>query len=71
MISRNENSSENSLESVILENLSWMEAEKIMEEYEVVLIALGSRLKEHGPHLPLNNDYILAEKLKEIVIKKQ
>jgi creatinine amidohydrolase len=41
-----------------------------MKEYEVVLIALGSRLKEHGPHLPLNNDYIMTEKLTEIVIKQ-
>ncbi|MCG3225648.1 MAG: creatininase family protein [Candidatus Heimdallarchaeota archaeon] len=66
----NKDSSEETILSVNLENLSWIEAEKIMEKYEVVLIALGSRLKEHGPHLPLNNDYIMAEQLMKLVIKQ-
>ena len=56
--------------AVILENLSWMEAEKTLREYEVVLIALGARTKEHGPHLLLKNDYVMAEYLKERVIEK-
>jgi len=54
--------------SVILENLTWMEAEKALQEYEVVMIALGARTKEHGPHLLLKNDYIMAEYLKERVM---
>ena len=53
--------------SVFLENLTWIEAEKALENYEVVLIALGARTKEHGPHLPLKNDYLMAEYLKERV----
>ena len=56
--------------SVILEDLTWMEAEKALQEYEVVLIALGARTKEHGPHLLLKNDYVMAEYLKERVIKE-
>ncbi|UCE42916.1 MAG: creatininase family protein [Candidatus Aminicenantes bacterium] len=56
--------------SVILEDLTWMEAEKALREYEVVLIALGARTKEHGPHLLLKNDYVMAEYLKERVIKE-
>ena len=56
--------------SVVLENLTWMEAEKALQKYEVVLIALGARTKEHGPHLLLKNDYIMAEYLKERVIKE-
>ncbi len=59
-----------SLNSIELENLTWMQAEEVLENYEVVLIALGARTKEHGPHLPLNNDYLMAEYLKEEVIKK-
>jgi len=55
--------------SVILEDLTWMDAEKALKEYEVVLIALGARTKEHGPHLLLKNDYVMAEYLKERVIK--
>ncbi len=58
-----------SLNSIELENLTWMQAEKVLENYEVVLIALGARTKEHGPHLLLNNDYVMAEFLKEQVIK--
>jgi creatinine amidohydrolase len=53
--------------SVELENLTWVQAEKVLKEYEVVLIALGARTKEHGPHLPLKTDYIMAEYLKSRV----
>ena len=56
--------------SVILEDLTWMEAEKFLKEYEVALIALGARTKEHGPHLLLKNDYVMAEYLKKRVIAK-
>jgi len=54
--------------SVILEDLTWMEADKALREYEVVLVALGARTKEHGPHLLLKNDYVMAEYLKKRVI---
>jgi len=54
-------------ESVRLENLTWMEAEEAFKRYEVVVIPLGARTKEHGPHLPLNNDWIMAEYLAERV----
>ncbi len=49
--------------SVFLENLTWIEAEKALKGHDVALIALGARTKEHGPHLLLKNDYILAEYL--------
>ena len=53
--------------SLELEHLTWMEAEQTLKRYEVVLIALGARSKEHGPHLQLNNDYLMAEYLKDRV----
>jgi creatinine amidohydrolase len=53
--------------SVELEHLTWVEAEKALAGYEVALVALGARSKEHGPHLRLNNDYVMAEYLKERV----
>ena len=56
--------------SVELEKLTWKEAEDVIRKYEVVLIALGARTKEHGPHLPLNNDFLMAEFLKKEVIKE-
>jgi creatinine amidohydrolase len=49
--------------SVFLENLTWIEAQKALKDYDVALIALGARSKEHGPHLLLKNDYLLAEYL--------
>ncbi len=59
-----------STSSVLLENLTWVEAEKALKTYDVVLIALGARSKEHGPHLPLNTDFILAEALRDRVIRE-
>lgn len=49
--------------ALVLENLTWVEAEKVLKDYDVALVALGARTKEHGPHLLLKNDYILAEYL--------
>jgi creatinine amidohydrolase len=56
--------------SVLIENLTWVEAEKALKNYEVVLIALGARSKEHGPHLPLDTDFILAEYLRDEVMRE-
>jgi creatinine amidohydrolase len=53
--------------SVRIEELTWVEAERVLKKYEVVMIPLGTRTKEHGPHLPLNNDWIMAEYLAERV----
>jgi creatinine amidohydrolase len=53
--------------SVELENLTWVQAEQALKDLDVVLIALGARTKEHGPHLPLKTDYVLAEYLKDRV----
>lgn len=44
-----------------LEQLSWVEAEKVLTPDTVVVIPLGAALKEHGPHLRLRNDLALAE----------
>jgi len=51
------------VKSIYLEHLTWVEAEKAFKKYPVVVIPLGARTKEHGPHLPLNNDWIMAEYL--------
>jgi len=56
--------------SVELENLTWVQAEEALGTYGVVLIALGARTKEHGLHLPLKTDHILAEYLKDRVAEE-
>jgi creatinine amidohydrolase len=46
-----------------LEELTWPEAERALLELPTVLLPLGARTKEHGRHLPLNNDWLIAEYL--------
>ena len=53
---------------ILLENLSWDEAERVLTPDRVVVIALGAESKEHGKHLQLNNDWIMAEYLKQRVL---
>jgi len=46
---------------VVLADLTWLEAEKLLGPETVVVIPLGAEAKEHGPHLRLDNDFRLAE----------
>lgn len=55
---------------IVLENLTWVEAEKVLTKETVVVIPLGAASKEHGPHLKLKNDLILAEYFKKRVLEK-
>ncbi len=48
---------------VLLEDLTWLEAEKALTAETVVVIPLGAASKEHGPHLKLKNDWLMAEYL--------
>jgi creatinine amidohydrolase len=52
---------------VLLEDLTWVEAEKRLTADAVVVIPLGAQSKEHGPHLKLKNDFAMAAFLKERV----
>ncbi|MDZ4675988.1 MAG: creatininase family protein [Oligoflexia bacterium] len=54
----------------VLEDLTWKEAEKALTPQTIVVIPLGAAAKEHGPHLKLKNDFLMAEYLKKRVIKK-
>ena len=42
-------------------DLTWVEAEKVLDTGTVVVIPLGAEAKEHGPQLRLKNDWLLAE----------
>lgn len=53
---------------VLLEDLTWLEAERVLTERTVVVIPLGAASKEHGPHLKLKNDWLMAEYLKRRVL---
>jgi creatinine amidohydrolase len=46
-----------------LEDIAWPEAERVLTAEAVVVIPLGAASTEHGPHLKLKNDLILADYL--------
>jgi creatinine amidohydrolase len=52
-----------------LGELTWAEAERVLTPESVVVVPLGAQAKEHGHHLPLQNDWLLAEYLKERVLE--
>lgn len=54
----------------VLADLAWPAAEKLFRPDRVVLIPLGAAAKEHGPHLSLGNDLLLAEYLGAAVAKR-
>ena len=47
--------------SVRIDTLPWTDAVRLLDTSAIVMIPLGAQSKEHGPHLPLNNDWLLAE----------
>lgn len=53
---------------VQLEELTWQQAAPVLTPETVVVIPLGAAAKEHGPHLLLKNDFLLAEGLKRRVL---
>src|SRR5882762_2746991 len=58
------------VKSVFLQDMTWIEATKVLTPSSVVVIPLGAGSKEHGPHLPLSADMIQAEYFKDEVAKQ-
>lgn len=56
-------------QGVLLERLTWDEARPLLTPGAVVVLALGAQAKEHGRHLPLNNDWLMAEYFKGRVLR--
>ena len=54
--------------AILLERLTWDEAERVLTSDAVVVIPLGAQSKEHGRHLQLNNDFLMAEYFKRRVL---
>src|SRR5262249_9343194 len=46
---------------VLLQDLTWVEAQAHLDADTVVVIPLGAAAKQHGPHLRLDNDWTLAQ----------
>lgn len=47
--------------SVRIATIPWTDAAPLLDSSTIVLLPVGAEAKEHGPHLPLNNDWLLAE----------
>ncbi len=54
----------------VLADLTWPQAERVLGPDTVVVIPLGASSKEHGPHLLLKNDWLLAEYYKDRVYQQ-
>jgi creatinine amidohydrolase len=55
---------------VWLSDLSWPEAKRRFDDGAVVLVPIGAAAKEHGHHLPLSTDYLVARELAERVMRE-
>jgi creatinine amidohydrolase len=55
-------------QSVLLEDMAWTDAERHLVSDAIVMLPLGAAAKEHGPHLKLRNDLILADYLTKRVM---
>lgn len=51
------------MRGIFIEHLTWVEVEAALKEFDTLLLPVGARCKEHGPHLPLNTDFLFAEYL--------
>ena len=54
---------------LLLAELTWVQAELALTPDTLVVLPLGAGAKEHGPHLPLCNDWLLAEYFKQRVLE--
>lgn len=57
--------------ATFIEGKPWTEAQRLLADTTIVVIPLGAQAKEHGPHLQLRNDFLIAEYLKDRVAKSQ
>src|SRR5262245_14074444 len=48
---------------IVLAELTWLEAGQVLTPHTIVVIPLGAAAKEHGLHLRLKNDQVLADAL--------
>lgn len=51
-----------------LANLTWPEVKARFDAGAIVVIPIGAQSKEHGHHLPMNTDYLLATELTARVV---
>jgi creatinine amidohydrolase len=50
--------------AVFLEDMTWVQAERVLTREAIVVLPIGAASKEHGPHLHLSNDWLMADALR-------
>ena len=55
---------------IAMEELRWPEAEALREQTDTVGLIPTGALEQHGPHLPLGTDFMVAEALARGVAEK-
>jgi creatinine amidohydrolase len=55
-------------QGVVLADLTWQQAESLLAPDALVVIPIGAESKEHGPHLRLDNDFVMAQYLRDRVL---
>ncbi len=58
------------MRSPFLEEMTWQEAERALGPDTVVVVPIGAASKEHGPHLRLANDWLMADFLRHRVAER-
>lgn len=56
--------------STFVEHSTWLEVQQALNNKLVCVVPVGASCKEHGPHLPLNTDYVQAHWLGEQVAQR-
>jgi creatinine amidohydrolase len=56
---------------VLLEELTWQQAAPRLTPQTLVVLPIGAAAKEHGPHLLLKNDFLIAESLKRRLLGRR
>ena len=54
-------------DSVFVEQSTWLDIQQALNFNRICVVPIGASCKEHGPHLPLNSDYVQARWLAEQV----
>ena len=57
-------------QGVALASLSWPQAQAVLTPDTVAVIPLGAATQDHGPHLPLDTDWLQVEYLKNRVLEQ-
>lgn len=53
-----------------LADLNWLQVTEVMQSGATALLPIGAAAKQHGPHLPMQTDYLQAEWLVDLLIQK-